>query len=110
RRPRSSWSKVNVDKAEALIAAGRMRPDGLAEIEAARADGRWDAAYVKQSEFTVPADLAAALAADPRAQAAYDRLGKTERYTAVLPLLKAHTPDTRSAAVARFVARLAAAD
>ncbi len=58
RRPRSRWSQVNVRKVEELLAAGRMRPAGLAEVEAARADGRWDAAYVSQKEATVPPDLA----------------------------------------------------
>ena len=67
RRPRSRWSQVNVRKVEELLAAGRMRPAGLAEVEAARADGRWDAAYVSQKEATVPPDLAAALAASPAA-------------------------------------------
>ncbi len=66
RRPRSRWSQVNVRRVEALIAAGRMRPSGLAEVEAAKADGRWDAAYESQRDATVPPDLAAALAANPR--------------------------------------------
>ena len=64
RRRGSSWSRVNVDRADALIAAGRMRAAGFAEIEAAKADGRWDAAYESQRTATVPDDLAAALAAD----------------------------------------------
>jgi len=63
RRPRSRWSQVNVAKVEELIAAGRMRPSGLAEVEAAKADGRWAAAYESQRNATVPPDLAAALAA-----------------------------------------------
>lgn len=62
RRRGSSWSRVNVERAEALIAAGRMRAPGLAEIEAAKADGRWDAAYESQRNATVPGDLAAELA------------------------------------------------
>ena len=66
RRPRSRWSQVNVRKVEALTAAGRMRPSGIAEVEAAKADGRWDAAYESQKDATVPPDLAAALAANPR--------------------------------------------
>lgn len=108
RRPRSSWSKVNVDKVGALIAAGRMRSAGLAEIDAAKADGRWDVAYVKQSEFTVPADLAAALDAAPAARAAFDELSRTEQYTMALPLLKTTTAESRATAVARFVERLGA--
>src|SRR5688572_8711495 len=72
RRPRSSWSKVNIAKVEALTAAGRMRPPGLAEVAAAKADGRWDAAYESQRTAEVPPDLAAALAADARAGAAFE--------------------------------------
>lgn len=79
RRPRSRWSKVNVRKVEALMAAGRMRPSGMAEVEAAKADGRWDAAYESQKDATVPPDLAAALAASPRAARAFESLGRTGR-------------------------------
>ena len=68
RRRRSSWSRVNVGKVEALLAAGRMRPPGLAEVEAAQADGRWEAAYESQRTAAVPPDLAAALAGNARAQ------------------------------------------
>ncbi|WP_198347435.1 YdeI/OmpD-associated family protein [Nocardia terrae] len=75
RRPRSQWSQVNVDKVAALTAAGRMREPGLAEVAAARADGRWAAAYPSQSAFTVPEDLAAALAAHPHAKACLPRPG-----------------------------------
>jgi uncharacterized protein YdeI (YjbR/CyaY-like superfamily) len=95
RRPRSSWSQVNVAKVEALLAAGRMRPPGLAEVEAARADGRWAAAYVSQRNATVPPDLAAALDADEHARAVFESLGRSERYGVILPLLKARTPEQR---------------
>lgn len=108
RRRTSSWSQVNVAKAEALIAAGRMRPAGLAEIEAAKADGRWDAAYEPQRTAEVPPDLAAALAGDPAAHAAFERLGRSGRYAVILPLLKARTPETRAKILAKAVARLAA--
>jgi uncharacterized protein YdeI (YjbR/CyaY-like superfamily) len=108
RRPRSTWSKVNLAKVEALIAAGRMRPPGLAEVEAARADGRWEAAYESQRNAQVPADLAAALASDSRAKAAFDRLGRSDRYAVILPLLKARTAQTRTKVLARAVERLAA--
>jgi uncharacterized protein YdeI (YjbR/CyaY-like superfamily) len=67
RRPRSRWSQVNVAKVEELIAAGRMRPPGLAEVEAAKTDGRWAAAYQSQRNTAVPPDLATALAASPQA-------------------------------------------
>lgn len=108
RRPRSIWSKVNVDKVEQLLAAGRMREPGLAEVRAAQADGRWDAAYASQKYATVPDDLVAALADNPRAKAAFDALDKSARYTAFLPILLAKTPKTRAARVARVVAALEA--
>ena len=106
RRPRSSWSKVNVARAEALMAAGRMRPAGLAEVDAAKADGRWDAAYESQRTAEVPPDLAAALAADATANTAFERLGRSDRYTVILPLLKARSPEARARAVAGAIARL----
>ncbi len=108
RRPGSSWSKANVAKAEALMAAGRMRPAGLAEVAAAKADGRWQAAYESQRTAAVPPDLAAALASDARANAAFEQLGRSGRYAVILPLLKARTPQTRARILARAVARLAA--
>lgn len=108
RRPRSTWSRVNVAKVEALTAAGRMRPAGLAEVEAAQADGRWQAAYESQRNAEVPADLATALAGDPLAKAAFDRLGKSDRYAVILPLLKARTSQTRVKALARALERLTA--
>ncbi|MBB4660683.1 YdeI/OmpD-associated family protein [Conexibacter arvalis] len=109
RRPRSAWSQVNVERAERLIAAGRMRPPGLAQIEAARADGRWAAAYVSQRDATVPPELAAAFARDEAARAGFESLGKTERYLALLPILKARTAAARAAQVERAVALLRAA-
>ncbi|MGI8331631.1 YdeI/OmpD-associated family protein [Actinomadura scrupuli] len=108
RRPRSSWSKVNVAKVEALVTAGRMRPSGLAEVAAAKADGRWEAAYESQRTAEVPPDLAAALAGDARVHAAFERLGRSDRYAVILPLLKARTPEARARTLARAVARLAA--
>lgn len=107
RRPSSSWSKINVAKAEALIAAGRVRPAGLAEIAAAQADGRWDAAYESQRVATVPPDLAIALAGDAAVSAAFERLGRSDRYAVILPLLKARTPEIRAKLLARAIARLA---
>ena len=108
RRPGSSWSKVNVAKIEALLAAGRMQPPGLAEVAAAKADGRWDAAYEPQRSAAVPPDLAQALSASPPAHAAFERLGRSQRYAVILPLLKARTQETRARALARAVARLTA--
>jgi uncharacterized protein YdeI (YjbR/CyaY-like superfamily) len=80
RRARSVWSRKNVDAVEALTLAGRMRPPGLAAVEAARADGRWERAYAGSATITVPDDLAAALAAEPAAQAAFDGLDGANRY------------------------------
>lgn len=108
RRPRSSWSQVNVAKVEALTAAGRMRPAGLAEVAAAKADGRWEAAYESQRTAAVPPDLAAALAGDAGANAAFERLGRSDRYGVILPLLRARTPETRARILARAVAQLGA--
>ncbi len=101
RRPRSRWSQVNVAKVEALIAAGRMRPAGLAEVEAAKADGRWVAAYTSQRDATVPPDLVAALAASPRAAKEFDALGKTQRYTVILKLITARTATARGSQLRR---------
>ncbi|GIH10845.1 hypothetical protein Rhe02_89120 [Rhizocola hellebori] len=108
RRPKGSWSQVNVQRAEALMAAGRMRPPGLAEVDAAKADGRWAAAYEPQRNATVPPDLAAALAANKPARESFERLGKTDRYLVTLPLLKAHTPQLRSARLRKIIDDLAA--
>ncbi|EPH46452.1 YdeI/OmpD-associated family protein [Streptomyces aurantiacus] len=110
RRPRGTWSKRNIDRAEALIAEGRVRERGLAEIAAAKADGRWDAAYDAQAEATVPDDLAAALDAEPRARRTYDGLGKTDRYLVILRLQTARTARTRAARLERMVAALAAGE
>ncbi|MDI3386170.1 YdeI/OmpD-associated family protein [Streptomyces sp. B-S-A8] len=108
RRARSVWSQVNVRRVAELIADGRMREPGLAEIEAAKADGRWDAAYASQKDATVPEDLAAALDADPKARRAYENLGRTDAYLVLLPLLKARTAEAREAALRAAVARLGA--
>ncbi|WP_084959736.1 YdeI/OmpD-associated family protein [Thermoactinospora rubra] len=108
RRKGSPWSRVNVEKVEALTAAGRMRPPGLAEVAAAQADGRWEAAYAAQRNVTVPPDLAEALAACPRAVARFEELDKTARYRLILPLLKARTPAGRAARLRRAIDGLCA--
>ncbi|MEU9059544.1 YdeI/OmpD-associated family protein [Streptomyces sp. NPDC048430] len=110
RRPGSSWSLVNVRKVEALTAAGRMREPGLAEVRAAREDGRWETAYPSQKEATVPADLAAALAAAPRAAERFEQLSRTDRYLVILELLRARTPELRAARLDRLVTKLAAGE
>jgi uncharacterized protein YdeI (YjbR/CyaY-like superfamily) len=107
RRPRSRWSMVNVRKVAELTDTGRMRPPGQAEVDAAKADGRWDAAYVSQREFTVPDDLREALGGSPPARAAYDALGRTEQYAIVLELLTTRDAGKRAARVRVAVARLA---
>jgi len=106
RRQRSRWSQVNVAKVERLLAEGRMRPSGLAEVDAAKADGRWAAAYESQRNATVPPDLAAALASSPQAARAFDALSKTQRYAMILKIVNARTPTARSAEVQRAMAAL----
>jgi uncharacterized protein YdeI (YjbR/CyaY-like superfamily) len=108
RRPRSRWSQVNVAKVEELIAAGRMRPSGLAEVEAAKGDGRWAAAYPPARNATVPADLTAAVAASPRAARAFAALSKTQQYAVILKLVTARTAATRTAQLRRAIAELEA--
>lgn len=106
RRPRSAWSQVNVGKVDALLAAGRMRPPGIAQVQAAQADGRWAAAYERQRTAQPPADLLVALAADPVAQAAFDALNRTDRYWIIMNLAKTRTPQSRARLLARSVASL----
>ncbi|WP_233224912.1 YdeI family protein [Nocardia sp. MDA0666] len=106
RRPGSTWSQVNVARADALIAAGRMRPPGLRAVEAARADGRWDAAYAPQRSAPVPPQLAEALAADTATADRFAALDRTARYRLVLPLLKARTPTTKARRLAEIMATL----
>ena len=87
-----------------------MRPSGFAEVEAAKADGRWDAAYESQKAATIPPDLAAALAANPQAGKVFASLSKTERYAVILDIVTARTVQTRSAHILRAVAALDAQD
>jgi uncharacterized protein YdeI (YjbR/CyaY-like superfamily) len=110
RRKRSMWSRINREKAEALIAAGRMEPSGLAEVERARADGRWEAAYEPPSTSTVPDDLQAALDADPAAASAFAGLDSRNRYAILHRLGQIKRPETRVARVEKYVAMLAAGD
>jgi uncharacterized protein YdeI (YjbR/CyaY-like superfamily) len=107
RRPKSLWSKINRDKAEALIAAGKMRAPGLAEVERARQDGRWDSAYDPASRATVPDDLAAALAANPRAAALFATLNAANRYAVLFRVQTARKPETRARNIAQLVEMLA---
>lgn len=107
RRARSKWSKVNRLKVEALVAAGRMRPRGLAEVERAKADGRWDAAYDGMATATVPDDLAAALDA-AGLRATFDALSAQNRYAFVHRAQTTKTPAGRAKRIATLVSRLAA--
>jgi uncharacterized protein YdeI (YjbR/CyaY-like superfamily) len=107
RGARSMWSKINRDKATALIAAGTMQPPGLAEVERARRDGRWDAAYDAPSRAAVPEDLAAALAANPRAAAFFATLDAANRYAVLFRVQTAKKPETRAKRIEEFVAMLA---
>jgi uncharacterized protein YdeI (YjbR/CyaY-like superfamily) len=106
RRPGSPWSRVNVARVAALDQAGRMRPAGQAQVAAAKADGRWEAAYASQANASVPADLMAALADHDRARAAFEALSRTQRYGLYLPLLKARTQAERQRVLRRVLATL----
>ncbi|HTJ66008.1 MAG TPA: YdeI/OmpD-associated family protein [Actinospica sp.] len=106
RKPRSRWSRINRDKATALIEAGRMRPGGLREVERARADGRWDAAYEGQRVAEVPEDLQAALDADPRAAEFFATLDSANRYAVLYRVQEAKRADTRAKRIEKFVAML----
>jgi uncharacterized protein YdeI (YjbR/CyaY-like superfamily) len=106
RRPRSLWSMVNITKVEALIAAGRMQKPGLAEIDAAKADGRWDAAYVPQRTATMPLELQVALTKSLRAKAFYDTLSKANKYAVIWRLMTAKTEKTKSARLEKLIAML----
>ena len=107
RRVRSVWSKANRAKAEALIQSGRMRPSGMAEIDRARSDGRWDAAYEGARTAVVPSDLQAALDAEPGASAFFAGLDRANRYAVLWRVQTAVRPETRSRRIKTLVAMLA---
>jgi uncharacterized protein YdeI (YjbR/CyaY-like superfamily) len=106
RRPRGRWSKINREKAEALIESGRMRPTGLAEVEAARADGRWEAAYEGQGSAEVPRDLQRELDANPAAAEFFASLDSANRYAIIYRLEEAKKPETRDRRLRKFVGML----
>jgi uncharacterized protein YdeI (YjbR/CyaY-like superfamily) len=110
RRPRSIWSKRNVKFATELIESGRMQPAGLREVERAKADGRWDAAYDAPSTATVPDDLQAALNAEPEAAAFFATLKGQNRYAILHRVQTAKKPETRARRIATFVAMLKRGD
>lgn len=107
RKARSKWSKINRDKATALTEQGRMRPPGLAEVERARADGRWEAAYESWGSAQVPEDLAQALAANPAAAEFFATLDSQNRYAVLYRIHDAKRPETRARRIEKFVAMLA---
>ena len=106
RGPRSKWSKINRDKAEQLIAAGRMTPAGMREVEKAKADGRWAAAYDSQRNMQVPPDLQAELDADPGMKEFFESLSSQNRYAFLYRLHDAKKPETRARRFAQFVEML----
>jgi uncharacterized protein YdeI (YjbR/CyaY-like superfamily) len=110
RRARSRWSQVNRDKVEALTRAGRMRPAGIAEVERAKADGRWDAAYAGVRTMEVPADLQRELDARPQAAAFFATLNSQNRYAILYRLHDAKRPETRARRLEKFVAMLEAGE
>lgn len=107
RGPRSMWSQRNVGHIARLEAEGRLLPAGRAAVEAAQRDGRWAAAYAPPSESVVPEDLAAAIAADPAAQAMFDVLTKTNRYALIHRIGTLKRPETRARRITEYVAMLA---
>ena len=107
RRSKSLWSKINIAKVEQLIAAGSMGIGGLREVEAAKADGRWHAAYDSASTMGVPDELAVALAKNAKARKFFEQLDKTNRYAVCWRVQTAKKPETRQVRVKKLVAMLA---
>jgi uncharacterized protein YdeI (YjbR/CyaY-like superfamily) len=107
RGPRSKWSQVNRRKATELIERGRMRPAGLTQVEAAKQDGRWDAAYAPQGTVTVPDDFQEALDATPAANEFFATLKSSERYSFLYRIHDAKRPETRARRIRDYVAMLA---
>jgi uncharacterized protein YdeI (YjbR/CyaY-like superfamily) len=107
RRPGSNWSKINTEKAEALIEAGQMEPAGLREVEQAKADGRWDRAYAGQRSATVPDDLRRALDANPAASEFFETISSANRFAIVYRIGVVKRPETRARKVAQYVQMLA---
>lgn len=106
RRPRGRWSQINRAKAEELITAGVMRPAGLAEVETAKADGRWDAAYAGQRAATVPDDLRRELEGNKAAAEFFATLDSANRYAILYRLQEAKKPETREKRLRKFIAML----
>ncbi|WP_232730305.1 YdeI/OmpD-associated family protein [Novosphingobium kunmingense] len=107
RKPRSKWSEVNRKRAIELIVSGQMQRRGIAEVERAKADGRWEAAYAPASTAKVPEDLAAALGANPEAKSFFEGLTGANRYAVLYRIGAVKRPETRARKIAKFVAMLA---
>lgn len=107
RGPKSLWSRVNREKAQELMAAGRMRPAGLREVERAKEDGRWEAAYDSQRTATVPEDLRAELDRNPAAREFFAALDSANRYAILFRIQTARRPETRARKIAELVSMLA---
>ena len=107
RRPRSMWSKRNTVIVEKLVEAGRMHPAGMAEVERAKGDGRWEVAYEGSKGIEVPPDLAAALAAKPKAHKMFEALNKQNRYAVLYRVTTAKRAETRAKRIEQYVAMLA---
>ena len=107
RRPTSKWSKFNREKATRLIESGDMHPAGLREIEQAKADGRWDAAYDSQSKATVPEDLRRELERNEKARQFFATLDSANRHAILYRILEAKKPETRTRRIEKYVAMLA---
>jgi len=107
RRPGSRWSANNCATAERLALDGRLRPAGLAQVEAAKKDGRWAAAYVSQGKAEIPRDLEAALAADEAAKRFFETLDRANRFAVIYRVNDAKRPETRARRIAQYVAMLA---
>jgi uncharacterized protein YdeI (YjbR/CyaY-like superfamily) len=103
RKSKSKWSKINTEKAERLIAEGRMQPAGLRQVELAKADGRWQEAYAGQRSATVPEDLQQALDTNPAAKGLFERLNSVNRYAILYRVQDAKRPETRAARIQKFV-------
>ena len=106
RTARSIWSRINKEKAEALIAAGRMRPAGLRAVEQARRDGRWEAAYASPSKATVPDDLQQALDANPKARKFFATLNSQNRFAILFRIQNVKKAETRARKIAQFIKML----
>ena len=106
RRPKSIWSQINTKRVEQLIASGEMKPSGLKAVEAAKQDGRWDAAYASQKNISVPADFQSALSKNEKAKAFFESLTGSKRYSFLFRIETAKKAETRMKRILQFVEML----